>query len=415
MDMDWGSAVMGLGLGATARGAAQAKTRAKGTPKARAEPSKRAVKKLIKKPVTSRPVQKPVAYPPGAHNRFSLPSCIKVGSVCSGMGTDHWALKAIRSRNFEFEFWCECDKSAQAWLRANVDVGQEYTDLSRGFVDQAPYVDILTGGFPCQPFSLAGRHGGVTDPRGNLWKYIIAYIDNQQPRVVLLENVKGMAQKHEATLNTIVKKIEAIIDRASGEPCYDVYMKTLNSLKVGCVPQSRERIYIVAVKRMGRSSVTFEWPSDVEPLELDIIYDQPRPPFANYSNYPLDRFSPMVQAHISKALEVIKAMASDEGKPATDYGVIIDMGSSKLNMGIGYSPCLTATRCKGLSYMDLQTAKRLSCKEMMRLQGFTTDEIAFMDFSDVSNHTLGAMIGNGFTKTVVQRLLKSAMDAAEAP
>eukprot|EP00959_Pyramimonas_sp_CCMP1952_P305869 6400598-Pyramimonas_sp.AAC.1 len=65
--------------------------------------------------------------------------------------------------------------------------------------------------------------------------------------------------------------------------------------------------------------------------------------------------------------------------------------------------------------MDLQTAKRLSCKEMMRLQGFTTDEIAGVDFSDVSNHTLGNMIGNGFAKTVVQRLLKASIDAAEKP
>eukprot|EP00959_Pyramimonas_sp_CCMP1952_P243699 5094049-Pyramimonas_sp.AAC.1 len=71
---------------------------------------------------------------------------------------------------------------------------------------------------------------------------------------------------------------------------------------------------------MGRSSVTFEWPSDVDHLDLGIIYDQPRPPFVNYSNYPLERFSPMVQEHISKALGIIKAMARDEGKKATDYG-----------------------------------------------------------------------------------------------
>ena len=129
------------------------------------------------------------------------------------MGTDHWALRAIRSRNFEFEFWCESDKSAQAWLRANVEVGQEYTDVSHGFVDSAPYVDTLTGGPPCQPFSLAGRHGGTQDPRGTLYKHIIAYIRKQQPRIILLENVKGMAQKHEATLNTIVKKLEAITDK----------------------------------------------------------------------------------------------------------------------------------------------------------------------------------------------------------
>eukprot|EP00959_Pyramimonas_sp_CCMP1952_P080704 1686218-Pyramimonas_sp.AAC.1 len=166
---------------------------------------------------------------------------------------------------------------------------------------------------------------------------------------------------------------------------------------------------------MGRNAIKFDWPTPVAPLSLDIIYDYPRPPVVDYNAYPMEMFSPMVQRHISQALERIKAKADDENKSATDYGVIVDMGSTKLNMAIGYSPCLTATRCKGRSYMDLQTAKRLTCKEMMRLQGFTNDEIAGMDLSSHSDWALGSMIGNGFTKTVIQRIMKAAITAAERP
>ena len=119
----------------------------------------------------------------------------------------------------------------------------------------------------------------------------------------------------------------------------------------------------------------------------------------------------MVQARIQKALQIIKAKAKDEQKSATDYGVVVDMGSTKLNMGIGYSPCLTA--CKGKSHMDLQTTKKLSIRAMMRFQGFTTEEMAGMGFSLRSDHQFGEMIANAFTKTVIQRIIQSAIKAAE--
>eukprot|EP00959_Pyramimonas_sp_CCMP1952_P034375 720516-Pyramimonas_sp.AAC.1 len=113
--MDWGSAAMGLerqsSVGSAASGNAQARGKTRAKASAKANPSKPEVQELIRRPAKSKHVQKPAAYTPGAHCCFSLPSCAKVGSACSGMGTDHLALNAIKSRNFEFEFWCECDKS----------------------------------------------------------------------------------------------------------------------------------------------------------------------------------------------------------------------------------------------------------------------------------------------------------------
>eukprot|EP00959_Pyramimonas_sp_CCMP1952_P205839 4304576-Pyramimonas_sp.AAC.1 len=70
-------------------------------------------------------------------------------------------------------------------------------------------------------------------------------------------------------------------------------MDKLNSIDVGCVPQNRERVYIVAIKRMGQATTKFDWPSAVAPLGLDIIYDHPRPPVVDYGAYPMEMFSPM--------------------------------------------------------------------------------------------------------------------------
>ena len=58
---------------------------------------------------------------------------------------------------------------------------------------ELPAIDILTGGFPCQAFSIAGYRKGFSDERGNLFFDILRYIDALQPRVVFLENVKNLA------------------------------------------------------------------------------------------------------------------------------------------------------------------------------------------------------------------------------
>ena len=107
-----------------------------------------------------------------------------------------------------------------------------------------------------------------------------------------------MLQKHKSTLAFLERKIEATVDANTGEKCYDVYVEVLNSKDIGRVPQSRERLYIVAIKPNGRNSTHFERPGIVPALSLGIIYDAPRLPTVDYSAYPLDMFGPMVQARI---------------------------------------------------------------------------------------------------------------------
>eukprot|EP00959_Pyramimonas_sp_CCMP1952_P049960 1044356-Pyramimonas_sp.AAC.1 len=62
-----------------------------------------------------------------------MPGVTLVGSICSGMGADYWALDAIRGYAFERVFWCEKDKKAQEWSRANVYVAYEFDDATNGF------------------------------------------------------------------------------------------------------------------------------------------------------------------------------------------------------------------------------------------------------------------------------------------
>ena len=62
-------------------------------------------------------------------------------------------------------WWCENDKTAQRFLRGNLAAVQEFDDIQCNEVQSAPRVDIISGGFPCQPFSVAGLNHSIKDPQ----------------------------------------------------------------------------------------------------------------------------------------------------------------------------------------------------------------------------------------------------------
>jgi len=105
-------------------------------------------------------------------------------------------------------------------------------------------IDILTAGFPCQAFSIAGYRKGFDDHRGNLFWSIIDLINqlkqrHEKPKVVFLENVKNLSSHDEGnTFNVIKKELENL--------GYTVKSKVLNTKDYTRLPQNRERIYIVA-------------------------------------------------------------------------------------------------------------------------------------------------------------------------
>jgi len=114
-------------------------------------------------------------------------------------------------------------------------------DLNDIDVEDIPSHDILTGGFPCQPFSIAGLQEGFNDKRSNVFWKILSIIDRHQPKCVILENVKNLVShdKHK-TFNTIKSNLE--------KRGYNICHKVLNTADITGIPQHRERIYIVCIK-----------------------------------------------------------------------------------------------------------------------------------------------------------------------
>jgi len=107
--------------------------------------------------------------------------------------------------------------------------------------EDIPKHDILTAGFPCQPFSIAGKQEGFKDERSNVFWKILAIIDLHKPSCVILENVKNLVSHEQGKTFEIIKK--SLIERE-----YHIRFKVINTSEITGIPQHRERIYIVCIK-----------------------------------------------------------------------------------------------------------------------------------------------------------------------
>lgn len=150
----------------------------------------------------------------------------------------------------------ELDKHACNTLRSNMPnwnvVEGDVSHLSFSTVSKE--VDLLTGGFPCQAFSYAGKQRGFEDTRGTLFFEFARAVKELSPKVFLAENVRGLLNHDEGrTLQTIRNTI-ASLGYTLVEP------KVLKALFYK-VPQKRERLILVAIRNDLADKVEFKWPS----------------------------------------------------------------------------------------------------------------------------------------------------------
>ena len=135
-------------------------------------------------------------------------------------------------------------------------------DIKKIPANEIPDFDVLTAGFPCQPFSIAGLQKGFKDRDGNLFFEITRIIDTKRPKVVFLENVPNLIEHDDG-------KTFLVIYNGLAQFGYAVYYRVLASNDYGNLPQIRKRIYIVAVREDIADRV-YQYP---EPVELTLKSD----------------------------------------------------------------------------------------------------------------------------------------------
>lgn len=146
-------------------------------------------------------------------------------------------------------------------------------------LDLTPYrgrVDVLQGGMPCQAFSQAGDRRGLEDPRGQLMLHFHQLVRQCQPRLFMIENVRGLVSHEKG--RTMRDLLELLADNGA----YKIDYRILNANHYGA-PQKRERIFIIGVQSLIDRSFEFPEPrSPPYPILRDVLMDVPPSPGATY-------------------------------------------------------------------------------------------------------------------------------------
>ncbi len=186
---------------------------------------------------------------------------LKVASLfCGCGGTDVGLLGDFEflgnhyaSNDLEIVYANDIDDNACNIFKENFGIEPDNRDIREVTSDEIPEFDILTGGFPCQYFSIIAQNPkrlGVKDERGKLFFEMCRILREKQPKCFIAENVKGiLTANKKSAFPLIIKEFE--------ESGYDVSYSILNSANYG-VPQKRERVIIVGFRKdLG---IKFEFP-----------------------------------------------------------------------------------------------------------------------------------------------------------
>ena len=153
-----------------------------------------------------------------------------------GIGGFHRALADLGGKCV---FASDIDKRCQDIYERNFGI-RPVGDICSVRSEDVPDHDVLCGGFPCQPFSNAGHRGAFEDTRGTLFQEIARIVRDKKPKVLLLENVKGIKNIQNGNVyRTIISVFESL--------GYSVKDIVLSPDKFG-VPQRRERVYFIGIR-----------------------------------------------------------------------------------------------------------------------------------------------------------------------
>lgn len=181
---------------------------------------------------------------------------MKFIDLFAGIGGFHLALKSL---GLQCMFSSEWDKYAQETYVANFGM-RPAGDIHPIDASDIPSFDILCGGFPCQPFSIAGvskknslgmKHGFEDEKQGNLFFEIIRIAKYHRPKVLFLENVKNLLSHDKGNTWAVIQNEITALN-------YEVFYQIMDGKNY--VPQHRQRIFIVAFDKNIYPSIDFNFP-----------------------------------------------------------------------------------------------------------------------------------------------------------
>lgn len=164
------------------------------------------------------------------------------------------------------------------WNVINTDI-TKIVDIRR-CIPKGVTVDLLSGGYPCQSFSYAGKRRGLEDTRGTLFYSYAQILKQLMPKMFLVENVKGLTtMDHGRTLGTMIDVFTSI--------GYKTKYKVLNAWDYG-VAEKRQRMILIGLRKDLSLSYHFPKPHEYKPVLRDVLYNVPDSPSVAYSQRKYD-------------------------------------------------------------------------------------------------------------------------------
>ena len=309
---------------------------------------------------------------------------MKVGGLFAGIGGIELGFKKA---GFTIAWANEIDKNACITYRANHKHTLFEKDLNKLKTSEVEKIDILTGGFPCQAFSIAGYQKGFRDDRGNVFFRILDFIDDLQPKVVFLENVKNLVSHDKG--NTFKRILVEFKDRK-----YIVKHQVLNSFEYGNVPQNRERIYIVAFKNEKEAEkFAFPKPKKLQKKVKDLIDNNVDEKFY----YTRSRYYKQLKDEMKNKDSVYqwRRVYVRENKSKLCPTLTANMGTGGHNVPL---------------IIDSKDIRKLTPRECARFQGY---DDSFVFPPTLANSSLYKQVGNSVTVPVITAIAKEIKKACK--
>ena len=337
---------------------------------------------------------------------------VSLFSGCGGLdlGFSEAGFKLIWANDF--------DADAQRIYELNIGPLDKRDILTVG-EDEIPDCDIITAGFPCQPFSNAGNRKGIHDSRGMLYKECLRIIKRKQPKVFVFENVKGLLSTKYIDGRLLSDVIVSDLEEPSNpeELGYNVTYKLLNASDYG-VPQNRQRVFFVGIRKDLGKEFIFPSPLKTNKVVLGDILNIPADA-PNQIDWP---FSP-------QALEMVKTIPEGGSWKDVPYESLAPRFQRiRDNMKLYHSPnfyrrfsrtevCGTITASaqpENCGIIHPTENRRYTIREIARIQSFP-DSFKFIDDTMKDVVAMYKVIGNAVPPKLAKAIARAILDQVFEP
>lgn len=326
---------------------------------------------------------------------------IRYAEFCTGVGGFRLGIEASGIKA-EPVYTNEIDENCEKTYKKNFGIGFDSKDIFEIDSSTLPDFDMLCAGFPCQPFSAAGKELGFKDSRGTVFFRLMSVIETKKPKIVFLENVPNLIRHDNGRTFQVIT--EKLVDAG-----YSVSYTILDSAYFG-IPQSRSRIYIVGLRKniFGERLVEFtEKRTEKTAFRPFIIHGDCSIPVTKKWNEYIDYYLGIktiddMSFDVPRTRKTLERVAANCDLNDCVFQVR-SSGVRALSID-NPLPTLTVLNSGGGAHIPILSKERrhLSVNEMKRVMGFPDN----YDFSAVSRTDAAKQLANAVCPPVIESVFK---------